>query len=79
MVEMAMAARFIAHEDTDGTWSIIDGYTGLTVTFAGRELVGIPVDLYKSGLFLLNEIDAIEARLTTIDAGPAAVTSSLLH
>ena len=63
-----MQTRFFSRADSDGTWSIIDRQTGRHASYAGRELTYIPADLIASGVFLLNEIEAVQKSLPlTID------------
>ena len=55
---LTMVKRYITQADGDGQFSIIDVFSGLNATFAGRELTRIPADMVEVGLHTLNAIDA---------------------
>ncbi len=55
-----MATRFELRADNDGSFSIVDIFTGQTARYAGRELTRIPVHMAASGLSILNALDEAE-------------------
>lgn len=55
-----MANRYILNSDDDGSFSIIDIFTGWTARHVGRELTRIPAHMAQSGLALMNALDAAE-------------------
>jgi len=55
-----MANRYILNSDDDGSFSIIDIFTGWKARHVGRELTRIPAHMAQSGLALMNALDAAE-------------------
>ena len=55
-----MANRYILNSDDDGSFSIIDIFTGWNARHVGRELTRIPAHMAQSGLALMNALDAAE-------------------
>ena len=56
----SMANRYILNSDADGSFSIVDMFTGWNARHAGRELTRIPAHMAQSGLALMNALDAAE-------------------
>jgi len=55
-----MAKRYALHAHKDGTYSIIDLFTGWTAEHCGRKLTRIPADMAQSGVDTINALDAAE-------------------
>lgn len=55
----AMATRYILQPDSDGSYAILDVFTGLRARYLGRELSRIPADMASDGLRILNELDQV--------------------
>jgi hypothetical protein len=66
-----MATRFELRSDNDGSFSIVDLFTGLNARYAGRELTRIPAIMAHDGLGILNALDEAKRavwELPTADA-----------
>jgi hypothetical protein len=60
-----MAPRYFSRTDDDGSFSIIDLFTGKSASFEGRELARIPEKMIETGLTIMNEMD--EAQRTVLE------------
>ena len=55
-----MATRFVLRKDLDGSFSIVDIFTGWNARYAGRELTRIPAGMASHGLHTLNALEQAE-------------------
>lgn len=63
-----MATRYVLREDPDGSFSIVDIFTGQPAEFAGQTLVRIPKRMKDSGLAILNAMDVAQRELRDAEA-----------
>jgi hypothetical protein len=54
-----MAIRYVLRTETDHTFSVIDIFTGQPAQYAGRALTALPLKLAETGLYIVNELDAL--------------------
>lgn len=55
-----MSQRYTLREEPDGSYTIIDRFTGDAASYAGRGLQKIPADMARRGLALMLDLEKAE-------------------